>query len=113
VALARNDADRMIEQVQALRAENVGAVVAAPVDAPSLSRSLQQLIWNGVYVGTVVPPPATSLLNAPQYLTGRALAEEAATYIRTRLGGKARVVLLTHDSFKRQVRLRSTTYGIS
>jgi ribose transport system substrate-binding protein len=100
VALASNDAARMIEQVQALRAEKVGAVVAAPVDAPSLSRSLQQLIWNGAYVGTVVPPPATSLLNAPQYLTGRVLAEEAATYIRTRLGGNARVVLLTHDSLQ-------------
>lgn len=100
VALANNDAGRMIEQVDALRAERVGAVVAAPVDPPSLARSLQELIWHGSYVGTVVPPPATSLLNAPQYLTGRVLAEEAAAYIKARLGGKARVVLLTHDSLQ-------------
>jgi ribose transport system substrate-binding protein len=43
---------------------------------------------------------ATSLLNAPQYLTGRVLAEEAADFIRARLGGKARIVLLTHDTIQ-------------
>ena len=100
IALANNDAALMIQQVRALSEENVGAVVAAPVDAPSLGRSLQQLIWQGAYVGTVVPPPATSILNAPQYLTGKVLADEAKQFIRTRLGGKARVVILTHDSLQ-------------
>ncbi len=37
VALANNDGARMIEQVQALRAAKVGAVVAAPVDPLALS----------------------------------------------------------------------------
>jgi ribose transport system substrate-binding protein len=100
VALAGNDAAKMIEQLQALRAEKAGAVVAAPVDALGLARSLQQMIWSGAYVGTVVPPPATSLLNAPQYLTGKVLGDAAAAYIKDRLGGKARVVLLTHDSLQ-------------
>jgi len=100
VALAANDPAKMIEQVQALRADNVGAVVAAPVDPLSLSQSLQQVIWSGAYVGTVVPPPATSLLNAPQYLTGKVLGDAAAAYIKDRLGGRARVVLLTHDSLQ-------------
>ena len=63
VALANNDANRMIEQVQGFRRARVGAVVAAPVDAAGLSRSLQQVIWGGAFVGTVVPPPATSILN--------------------------------------------------
>ena len=58
------------------------------------------MIWSGAYVGTVVPPPATSLLNAPQYLTGKVLGDAAATYIRDRLGGNAKVVLLTHDSLE-------------
>ena len=100
VALARNDGAAMIRQVQALRAEKVGAVVAAPVDALGLARSLQQMIWSGAYVGTVVPPPAISLLNAPQYLTGKVLGDAAASYIKERLGGNARVVLLTHDSLQ-------------
>jgi ribose transport system substrate-binding protein len=99
-ALADNDAQRMIEQVRAIRDQKLGAAVAAPVNAPSLARSLQELIWSGAYVGTVVPPPAISILNAPQYLTGKVLAEAAAAYIRDRLNGKAKVVLLTHDSLQ-------------
>ena len=72
----------MIEQVQLFLAAKVGGVVAAPVDPASLSRSLQEIIWAGGYVGTVVPPPATSLLNAPQYLTGKTLGDAAAAYIK-------------------------------
>lgn len=98
VALAGNDAETMIAQVQAMLAAKTGAVVAAPINALTLSRSLQQMIWAGAYVGTVVPPPAVSLLNAPQYLTGKVLAEAAAAYIRETLKGKANVVLLTHDT---------------
>jgi ribose transport system substrate-binding protein len=97
---AANDAAKMINQVEGFLAEHDGAVVAAPIDAPSLAPSLQKLIWAGTYVGTVVPPPATSILNAPQYLTGKALGDAAANYIRDALGGKAKVVLLTHDSLE-------------
>lgn len=98
--IANNDPTRQIEQVRALQAAQTGAVVSAPVDAPSLARSLQEVIWSGAYVGAVVPPPATSILNAPQYLTGRVLGDAAASYIRTHLGGRAKVVLLTHDSLQ-------------
>lgn len=100
VALANNDAARMVEQVQLLNASNVGAVVAAPVDPASLARSLQEVMWNGAYVGTIVPPPATSLLNAPQYETGKRLADAAAAYIDEHLGGTANVVLLTQDQIE-------------
>jgi ribose transport system substrate-binding protein len=97
---ADNDAIKMIEQVQGFFNAKVGALVVAPVDPPSIAPHLRELIWSGAYVGTIVPPPATSLLNAPQYMTGRVLAEEAADFIRTRLGGKARIVLLTHDTLE-------------
>ncbi len=100
VALAANDPARMIEQVDQFRRAGVGAVVAAPVDPPSLAPHLQQLIWSGAYVGAVVPPPATEILNAPQYLTGKVLGDAAAAYIRDHLKGRAIVVLLTHDSLQ-------------
>lgn len=99
-ALARNDAALMIEQVRELRAAGIGALVTAPVDPASLAPSLQQLIWSGAFVGAVVPPPATEILNAPQYLTGKVLGDAAAAYIRDRLRGRANVVLLTHDSLQ-------------
>jgi ribose transport system substrate-binding protein len=97
---ADNDAAKQTEQVQLLLASKVGAVVAAPVDPASLSHGLQEIIWAGGYVGTVVPPPATTILNAPQYLTGKALGDAAAAYIKERLGGNADVVLLTQDSLE-------------
>ena len=97
---ADNDAGKQDEDVQALLAETIGAVVAAPVDAAALAGRLEEIIWTGAYVGTVVPPPATSLLNAPQYLTGKVLGDAAAAYIAEHLGGEANVVLLTHDSLQ-------------
>ncbi len=114
--LAGNDPAKMIQQVRALAAEKIGAVVAAPVDPLSLAHPLRELIWSGGYVGTVVPPPAVSLLNAPQYLTGKALGNAAAEYIRARLGGRAKVVLLTHDGLQflapRFVAMRDSLRGI-
>jgi ribose transport system substrate-binding protein len=98
--VANNDAAKMVEQVQLFLASKVGAVIAAPVDPASLSHSLQEVMWAGGLVSTIVPPPATSLLNAPQYLTGKTLGDAAAAYIKTNLGGKANVVLLTQDSIE-------------
>lgn len=100
VALANNDADKMNQHVDAVRNDKVGALVAAPVNAASLAPHLKRLIWTGAYVGTVVPPPAIEILNAPQYLTGKTLGDAAAAYIRDKLKGKAKVVLLTHDSLQ-------------
>ncbi len=97
---ADNDPDRMVEQLELLVAEKVGAVVIAPVDAERSVPPLKQLLWSGAYVGAVVPPPATTILNAPQYLTGKVLAEAAATHIMAKLQGRANVVLLTHDSLQ-------------
>jgi ribose transport system substrate-binding protein len=99
IGLANNDGAKMIAQVDQWREAKVGAVVAAPVNPQSLSVSLQKMIWQGAYVGTVVPPPAISILNAPQYLTGKVLGDAAAAYIRQNFK-QANVVLLTHDSLQ-------------
>ena len=97
---ANNDSAVMISQVQKFVGSNGGALVISPVDSQSISPAIKQAIWSGAYVGAVVPPPAISLLNAPQYLTGKVLGDEAANYIKTRLKGKAKVVLLTHDQLQ-------------
>lgn len=99
VNVAGNDAAKNADNVRAFRADNFGAVVAAPVDSPALAPSLQENMWAGAYIGTIVAPPATSILNAPQYLTGKTLAEAAAAHIRRNFT-KASVVLLTHDSLE-------------
>lgn len=100
VAFADNDPALMIKQVGNLATDRTGAIVVAPIDPPTLAPALKKVLGAGAYVGAIVPPPATTVLNAPQYLTGKVLAEAAADYIRTRLGGKAKVVLLTHDGLQ-------------
>ena len=100
VAFANNDPALMIKQVGDVATDKTGAIVVAPIDPPSLAPALKKVIGAGAYVGAIVPPPATTVLNAPQYLTGKVLAEAAANYIRTRLGGKAKVALLTHDGLQ-------------
>ena len=95
-----NDVAKAVEQLRLLRASKVGAVVGTSSDPIAISRSLQELIWSGAFVGTVVPPPATLLLNAPQYATGEVLTDAAIVHINAKLGGKARVVLLTQDTMQ-------------
>ena len=100
LAQAKNDPVLMMEQVRKFVGSNGGALVIAPVDSQTISPVIKQAIWSGAYVGAVVAPPAISLLNAPQYLTGKVLGDEAANYIKTRLKGRAKVVLLTHDQLQ-------------
>jgi ribose transport system substrate-binding protein len=69
--LVENDVGKAITQVQSLVAAKVGAMVATSPDPAAFSPALQQAIWSGAFVGTIVPPPATLLLNAPQYRTGK------------------------------------------
>jgi ribose transport system substrate-binding protein len=97
---AENDARQAIGQVQALLDDKVGAVVATSPDPAALAPILQKVIWSGAFVGTIVPPPATLILNAPQYETGKVLTDAAISYINTRLGGKATAVLLTQDTME-------------
>lgn len=98
--VADDDPMTMIDQVQAAGAAGVGAIVVAPVDPRTLAPSLQAVIDKGTYVAAIVPPPAVTILNAPQYLTGKTIADAAADFILMKLDGRANVVLLTHDSLQ-------------
>jgi ribose transport system substrate-binding protein len=95
-----NSVAAAIDAVTAYRNDGVGAIVATSSNPTAIGESLQQTIWSGSFVGTIVPPPATLLLNAPQYATGKALTDTAIDYIESRLHGKANVVLLTQDTME-------------
>ena len=99
-ALADNDAPKAAEEIKSFLKSKVGALVATSSDPAIVRHSLQEVIWSGGFVGTIVPPPATLLLNAPQYATGKALTDAAVKHINTKLGGKAAVVLLTQDTMQ-------------
>ncbi len=98
--VAENDVTVQAQQIQDFIARRFGAVVTHPVDPSAIAPALQKVIWSGAYMGTIVSPPATTVLNAPQYLTGKVLADDAADFIAERLGGRANVVLLTQDTMQ-------------
>ena len=98
--LTDDDAAKAVDEIQSLYASKVGALVATSSDPVVVRHRLQQVIWSGGFVGTIVPPPATLLLNAPQYATGKALTDAAIRHIQAALGGKATVVLLTQDTMQ-------------
>src|SRR6195952_3474569 len=98
--VVENDVAKAIEQLRLLKASKVGAVIGTSSDPIAISHSLQEVIWSGAFVGTVIPPPATLLLNAPQYATGKVLTDAAIAHINAKLHGKARVVLLTQDTMQ-------------
>ena len=99
-AIADNDAAKAAQEIREFRDAKVGALVATSSDPVAVRHDLQEVIWSGSFVGTVVPPPATLLLNAPQYATGKALTDAAIDHINTKLGGTAIVVLLTQDTMQ-------------
>lgn len=98
--LVQNDAEKAVEAVMSYHAAKVGAVVVTSSNPDLVSPAIQRVLWSGGFAGTIVPPPATLLLNAPQYATGKALTDAAITHITDNLGGKANVVLLTQDSMQ-------------
>jgi ribose transport system substrate-binding protein len=98
VLIADNNPSAMVAHVRQAIADGAGALVTAPIDVATLAPAVREFIARGGYVGSIVPPPAVTILNAPQLATGRVLGDAAAAYIRDRLGGQARVVLLTHDT---------------
>ena len=98
--LTDSDAPKAAAEIRDLVAAKVGAMVATSSDPAAVSKDIQKAIWSGSFVGTVVPPPATLILNAPQYQTGKVLADAAIDYIKTKLGGNAKVVLLTQDTMQ-------------
>ncbi len=95
-----NDVQAAIANIQAFRNDKGGVLVATSSNPGAVSLGLQQAIWSGAFVGTIVPPPATLILNAPQYATGKALTDAAIAHIVSKLHGKAAVVLLTQDTMQ-------------
>jgi ribose transport system substrate-binding protein len=98
--LANSDASNAAAEIQTFLDAKVGALVATSSDPAVVSHNLQKMIWSGAFVGTIVPPPATLLLNAPQYETGKVLADAAIAFIQNKLAGHAKVVLLTQDTMQ-------------
>ena len=95
--VVENDLAKAADQIDLFRVAKVGAVIGTSSNPAIISGNLQKVIWSGAFVGTVLPPPARLLLNAPQYATGKVPTDAAIACINFKFGGQANVVLLTQD----------------
>lgn len=69
--VAESDAEKAKSEIVSFLDAKTGAIVATSSNPAVVAGALQQFIWSGGFVGTIVPPPATLLLNAPEYETGK------------------------------------------
>jgi ribose transport system substrate-binding protein len=98
VTNSNGDPQQQVQNMQQLLVTGVGAMVTGPVDPAAQAPVIKQAIAKGVDADTLVFGPGTDQVNASQYAVGQALAETAATYIKTKLGGKANVVIINQDN---------------
>jgi ribose transport system substrate-binding protein len=100
VANSNGDAQREVSNMQQFLVSGVGAMIVGPVNPEAQTPVLREAVERGVAAVVGGFGPATIELNAPQYQGGRALADLAARYITTELGGNANVVILNQESIE-------------
>jgi len=98
VANSNGDPQQQVQNMQQFLVTGVGAMVTGPVNPAAQATVIKQAISKGVDADTLVFGPGTNQVNASQYAVGQTLAETAADYIKTKLGGKANVVLINQDN---------------
>jgi ribose transport system substrate-binding protein len=98
VTNSNGDPQQQVQNMQQFLVTGVGAMVTGPVDPVAQAPVIQQAIGKGVDADTLVFGPGTDQVNASQYAVGKTLALAAASYIKTRLGGKANVVIINQDN---------------
>jgi ribose transport system substrate-binding protein len=97
-AIAGGDSAKNVQQIQQFLAQGIGALAVIPIDPAAQAPLMKDALKKGIAVQGLAMPPATTQANANQYETGRVVAADAAKYIRTKLGGKANVVILNQDT---------------
>jgi ribose transport system substrate-binding protein len=98
IANSSGDPQKQVQNMQQFLVTGVGAMVTGPVDPAAQAPVIRQAIKQGIDADTLVFGPGTNQVNASQYALGKTLAEVAASYIKTKLGDKANVVLINQDN---------------
>lgn len=94
---AEGQAATQVQNMNQFLVRGVGALVSAPADPAAQAPVILDAMGRGVAAMNLVFGPATNQVNASQYAVGETIAHVAADYIKTELGGKAKVVLLNQD----------------
>lgn len=97
-AVAEDDPQKNVEQMNQFLARGVGAMVVQPLDPASQEPVMEKALAEGVGVMGLTNAPTTMVAQTPQYKVGFEQGKAAAEYITEKLGGEAEVQVFNEDS---------------
>lgn len=97
-AVAENDAQKNVEQMNQFIARGIGAMVVQPLDPASQTPVMEKALGEGIGVMGLTNAPTTMVAQTPQYKVGYEQGKAAAEYITEELGGEAEVQVFNEDS---------------
>jgi ribose transport system substrate-binding protein len=97
-AVAENDAQKNVEQMNQFLARGIGAMVVQPLDPASQTPVMEKALSEGIGVMGLTNAPTTMVAQTPQYKVGFEQGKAAAEYITAELGGEAEVQVFNEDS---------------
>jgi ribose transport system substrate-binding protein len=105
-ATSGNDPARHVQQMNHFVDQGVGALAMQPLNPDADSLALRRAIDRGVCAQGIITAPSTLQVAASQYAIGYDQGKAAADYVRSHLGGEARVLYFNLDSAAPQLRIR-------
>lgn len=97
-AVAENDGQKNVEQMNQFLARGIGAMVVQPLDPASQTPVMEKALSEGIGVMGLTNAPTTMVAQTPQYKVGYEQGKAAAEYITAELGGEAEVQVFNEDS---------------
>jgi len=99
-AIANNNSATNINQINSFMQVGIGALCIQPISAAAQAIVMKKAIQQGICVEALVTPPSIVQAVANQYAVGHAQGLAAAKWITKNLGGKAKVLMLNHQSIQ-------------
>ncbi len=105
-AIADDNPEKNIQQIESFLARGVGALMYQPLDMASQKPILDQAIADGIFVPGLISYPSTLQIAASQYDIGFTQGKAAADWAVENLGGVAEVHYFNLDTVGPQLVLR-------
>lgn len=105
-AIARDDPQANIAQIESFLARGIGGLMVQPLDETAQRTVMERALAEGIGVMGLVMSPTTLQVAANQYDIGQAQGEAAADFVATNLGGEAEVHYFNLDNISPQLVLR-------
>ncbi len=105
-AIADDNPEKNVQQIQTFLSRGVGALMYQPLDLAAQRPLIEQALEDGIFVPGLITFPTTLQIAASQYTVGFTQGKAAADYAVAELGGNAEVAYFNLDDLSPQLVLR-------